>query len=393
MVWHWFWSIINILMAVADFAWWILAMRVTNGRLWRILTSIFIGAQLAAFVCMSPRLNWIPRSYKPLFFAVILWHYFAVATLPFLFVVPSCVKIGRWILRKKNSSANQPISKPSPANTIPRREFIGACAALGPPLFTVGSTAFALAQLESLRVRRFMLPIPGLPPVLDGMTIAQVSDIHVGRVTSERMLRKMVSMTNSLRADVVLLTGDLINHELSDLSDGIELVKAMEGQYGQWMIEGNHDVRVDGAEFCRRVKQAGIPLLLDESATGIVRGFPVQFFGLRWMNAGDRMSAQQVKAVLKERLAEAFPILLAHHPHAFDAAVQEGLPLTLAGHTHGGQLMFDKHHGVGPAMFRYWSGLYARGNSQMIVSNGVGNWFPLRVNAPAEIVHITLRSA
>jgi hypothetical protein len=83
---------------------------------------------------------------------------------------------------------------------------------------------------------------------------------------------------------------------------------------------------------------------------------------------------------------------LAHHPHAFDAAAAAGVPLTLSGHTHGGQLMLNEQLGFGPAMFRYWSGWYRKGVSQLVVSNGVGNWFPLRVNAPAEIIHLTLTS-
>ena len=171
----------------------------------------------------------------------------------------------------------------------------------------------------------------------------------------------------------------------------------MEGRYGVWAIEGNHDLLDDGCEFERRVKAAGVPLLLDESAVAEVRGYPVQLFGLRWLAGGnqerDRLMALQIRELMKHRQPDAFPILLAHHPHAFDAAVKADLPLTLAGHTHGGQLMLDRNHGVGPAMFRYWSGLYARGNGQLIVSNGVGNWFPIRINAPAEIVHVTLHCA
>jgi predicted MPP superfamily phosphohydrolase len=97
--------------------------------------------------------------------------------------------------------------------------------------------------------------------------------------------------------------------------------------------------------------------------------------------------------LLAKRQPDAFPILLAHHPHAFDLAAEAGVPLTLSGHTHGGQLMLSRKLGFGPLMYRYWSGLYARGNSQLLVSNGVGNWFPLRVHAPAEIVHVTLRRA
>jgi predicted MPP superfamily phosphohydrolase len=171
----------------------------------------------------------------------------------------------------------------------------------------------------------------------------------------------------------------------------------MEGRYGQWMVEGNHDLFDDAGEFERRVRAAGVPLLLDETAVADVRGYPVQLFGLRWTSGDvrqrDRVTAMQVRNLMKQRQPDAFPILLAHHPHAFDAAVEADLPLTLSGHTHGGYLMLDSQHGFGPALFRYWSGLYTRGRSQMIVSNGVGNWFPIRINAPAEIVHITLRSA
>jgi predicted MPP superfamily phosphohydrolase len=83
--------------------------------------------------------------------------------------------------------------------------------------------------------------------------------------------------------------------------------------------------------------------------------------------------------------------LLAHHPHAFERAAELGIPLTFAGHTHGGQLMVTQGLGAGPAMFRYWSGMYQKLGRVLVVGNGTGNWFPLRVNAPAEIIHLTLR--
>jgi predicted MPP superfamily phosphohydrolase len=102
------------------------------------------------------------------------------------------------------------------------------------------------------------------------------------------------------------------------------------------------------------------------------------------------MAASVAKAAAL-REAGAFPIFLAHHPHLFDGAAAAGLPLVLAGHTHGGQLMLSDNVGVGPLRFRYWSGTYRRGDARLFVNNGVGNWFPLRVNAPAEIVKLTLR--
>jgi predicted MPP superfamily phosphohydrolase len=95
----------------------------------------------------------------------------------------------------------------------------------------------------------------------------------------------MANTTNALRPDLILLTGDLIDYQLADLSEAIAL-KGMEARIGRAMIEGNHDLFEDGAEFGRRVKTAGLPLLLDESAVINARGYPVQLFGLRWMGFG-----------------------------------------------------------------------------------------------------------
>jgi len=395
----WFWWLITLLMIMVDVAWWVVAMRLTKRRRWRVLVSVFMAAQLAAHLSASAGIDW-PRHVPPaVLVAVMLWHYFALG-FGFVVLLPLGIVWGwKWMARRRarvsGVQRNPSVATPADANSLSRREFFGAAAALAPPLFTVGLTGVALAQLSDFRVRRFTLSIPTLPRALDGITIAQVTDMHVGRLTSSRMLRAMVNTTNDLRPDLVLLTGDLIDRDLADLPEAIALVKAMEGRYGQWMIEGNHDLFENGGEFERRVKAAGVPLLLDESAVASVRGHPVQFFGLRWMAGGDgqrdRLTGVQLGQVLKQRQPDAFPILLAHHPHAFDAAIKADLPLTLAGHTHGGQLMLDSQRGVGPAFFRYWSGLYTRGNNQLIVSNGIGNWFPLRINAPAEIVHLTLR--
>ncbi len=327
--------------------------------------------------------------------AVMIWHYFGLPALLLLGCIYACWWVIRRISLKKPSPEDRAIV-PSDANAVSRREFLGACAALTPPLCVFGLTGISVGQLSRFRVRKFTLSFPSLPKQLDGITIAHITDVHVGEWTHGKVLRQMVDTTNALRPDLVVVTGDLINYELSDLPEAIDLVKAMPGKYGVWMVEGNHDVMEDGTEFERQVKASGIPLLLDESTVCDVRGYPVQFFGIRWMdNVGSRsnVTALQVRELMKYRQPDAVSIFLAHHPHAFDPAISAELPLTLTGHTHGGQLMIDKQIGVGPALFRYWSGLYKRDKSQLIVSNGVGNMFPIRINAPAEIVHLTLRCA
>ncbi len=387
-------------MIVLDAAWWVAAMRLAKRRLWRVLVSVFMAGQMAVLLAIIAGSWWhvdlLRQTPKAVLAAAIIWHFFGLAVLLPIGIARVCAWVVRGLGRWTGVRRDRPVAAPAGGPALTRREFFGTAAVLAPPLFTIGLTGAALGQLNNFRVRRITISIPALPRALDGMTIAQVSDIHVGRLTCGRVLRELVNTTNALRADLVLLTGDLINHDLSDLSEGIALVKAMQGRFGLWMIEGNHDLFENGEEFERRVKAAGVPFLLNESAVAHVRGYPVQFFGLRWMRGRaqerDRVTAGWVRELLKQRQAEAFPVLLAHHPHAFDAAVEADLPLTLSGHTHGGQLMFDSQHGFGPAMFRYWSGLYQRGGSQLVVSNGVGNWFPLRINAPAEIVHLTLKA-
>jgi predicted MPP superfamily phosphohydrolase len=228
-----------------------------------------------------------------------------------------------------------------------------------------------------------------------------VTDVHVGRFTDGPQLTHIVEATNKLRADFVLMTGDLINNSISDLPAALDAVKRMDARFGVYMCEGNHDLFDGRLAFEQGVTSAGVPLLVDDATTVRARGgHPVQLLGLRWgapgltrrSPGGDEALAITVPPLLARREPDAFPILLAHHPHAFDFAAQSDIPLTLAGHTHGGQLMLTRNLGFG-RVYRYWSGLYTKGVSSLVVSNGVGNWFPLRVNAPAEIVHVTLRQA
>lgn len=384
-------------MLALDAAWWFVSLQFVNRRPWRLLATIFIATQFVGLgVLILGR--WLHLGYGDRLlpkFAVVsiyIWHFLGLGM-----VVVVLVGAFPVLFYQQFRRFFTPPASPEKQEGLTRREFLGVAAAVTPPLFTLSLTTLGLAQLNQFRIRHFELPLHGLPRQLDGLTIAQVSDIHIGRFTSGRVLRKIVDATNSLRADLVLLTGDLIDDALADLSEGIALVRKLEARFGLCMIEGNHDLIEDGPEFERRVRASGIPFLLNETTVREVRGFPLQFLGIRWdydrMKLRGALISESVKSVAAQRLPEAFPILLAHHPHAFDAAVEAGLPLTLSGHTHGGQLMLNERVGFGPAMFRYWSGLYSKARSKMIVSNGVGNWFPVRINAPAEIIHLTLRGA
>jgi len=385
-------------MFALDIFWWAISARIAKPTFARIGVTIFALAQLAGLIWLLTQ-RFAHAESMALFskFAmatVFIWHMIflplllllAIALSPIL-AMAALIRIARRLRNSNPASVDANVA-------LSRRQFLGVALAAAPPLFNLSFATIAMRQLDQFRVRRFVLPIVGLPSDLHGLTITQISDMHVGRFTSGRVLREVVRVVNELRTDLVLLTGDLINDAIADLDHGLDLVRSMQASHGVYLIEGNHDLIENGPEFERRMKDSGIPFLLDESVVITVRGTALQLLGLSWTRARENRDvaiAAAVRQLLNQRQPESFPILLAHHPHAFDAAAAASVPLTLAGHTHGGQLMLNEQYGFGPALFRYWSGLYTKGASKLIVSNGVGNWFPLRVRAPAELLHLTLR--
>jgi predicted MPP superfamily phosphohydrolase len=295
--------------------------------------------------------------------------------------------------------------QPSPRSTgergyaLSRRQLLTAVAISAPPIVTVALTGRAVSQLDQFRIRKIDVPIANLPSALADLTVAHVSDTHIGRFTHSGILPRIVEATNQLRADLVIFTGDLIDMSLADLPTGIDFLNKLDPRHGMAAIEGNHDLFIDPDEFERRTQSASLPMLFDDTATLRVRGYPIQFLGTRWGRKTDWPRRHSSNSVIRDSVQrisaladpDAFQILLAHHPHAFDTAIEQKIPLTLSGHTHGGQLMLNENFGAGSIMYKYWSGLYQKRDSSLVVSNGTGNWFPLRINAPAEIVHITLR--
>jgi uncharacterized protein len=384
--------------------WWLWADRsvrkLKHARPWRIALACWFALMFGGYLwlLMSRRFHMGVLPPVVLQSAVYLWHLLVVPM-----TVGAAILVGIGVsavrgLRMLRRVATAPSRATEPVTVPTRRDILGAAMAALPPLVTAGFVGVALPQLSRFRVRQIDVPVAGLPPVLDGMTIAHVSDVHVGKYTRGRVLDDIVATTNALDADLVVMTGDLIDWSMRDLPAGLEMIKALRGKGGAGAIlcEGNHDLFDDRLGFERGVKNAGVPLLLNESYMTTVRGRRVQLLGIKWGGLTiDRRNAsieQHVEAVARLRTDTAFPILLAHHPHAFDPAAAAGFPLTLAGHSHGGQLMLGRELGAGPMLFKYWSGLYQKeSGASLVVSNGVGNWFPLRVGAPAEIVKLTLK--
>ena len=264
--------------------------------------------------------------------AVYLWHLLILPLLIPLLAIGGIVALVCWVVRKIR--AREAAAAHTDDTGMSRRAFLAATAAFTPQLFTVGLTAIALRQLEQFRVRRMTIAIRDLPAALDGLTIAHVSDMHVGRFTQSAVLREMSAAVNDLRSELVLVTGDLINGAPHELPEGIDAIRRFDARSGVYMIEGNHDLFPGREVFESGVKASGIPLLVNETEQLTVRGHPVQLLGLRWggpsfrrrQGYDDNTIAAAFEELIALRDPEAFPILLAHHPHAFDPAVAANCP-------------------------------------------------------------------
>src|SRR5437762_13804236 len=301
-------------MVSLDVIWWIVLSRLTNHATGRVLVSIFMVAMMVGLIVVIAarlsRADWDRFIPKFAVSAIFIWHFIGLGLLSLIGLALIPILLGQKIARVARNTPTT-ITRSIEAPAWSRREFLRFAGAMLPPVFTFSLTGIAMAQLNNIRVRRFVLPIATLPNELDGITIAQVSDMHVGRFTNGEVLQTMVRMVNEMRADLVLLTGDLINDALADLDTGLELARRMESRFGLAIIEGNHDLIENPREFETRVKASGIPFLLDETMVVDVRGFPVQLLGLSWTRVRgegrDAAIGASVRKLLEQRDTDAFP--------------------------------------------------------------------------------------
>jgi predicted MPP superfamily phosphohydrolase len=381
------------------FAWAMRSSAMRNaGRRARVAFTIATAGLLTGFLWLILyRRDHVPWEPPPsVQAAVLLWGLMFLPLLAFPSLLGGAswqiiTRTRRFLASRRAAENAQPLPAAGSAARPDRRRFLSTTAVALPVIATYGTTAISIPQTRHFRVRRLEVPLPGLPRDLDGLTIAHISDVHVGKFTQGRILTDLAEATNQLKADCIALTGDLIDHSLADLPEALDMVRRIDPQDGLFLIEGNHDLFEGREAFARGVEDAGFPLLRNATAQLTLRGHPVDILGIRWARS-EKAMAQDIAATAALRRPDAFPLLLAHHPHAFDAAARAGIPLTLGGHTHGGQIMLNPALGAGPLMYRYWSGLYRKPAGQAaVISNGAGNWFPLRTAAPAEILHLTLR--
>jgi len=252
-------------------------------------------------------------------------------------------------------------------------------------------TAFGLATLQASRLtfERVTLEVPHLPAALDGLTIAQLSDMHIGSRFSARAVRRAIAWVRQIQPDLVVLTGDYASfpHDIALLNEALEGIAAKRGVYA---ILGNHDYWIDVALIEQVLTGHGIELLRNDWRRFEINGASFYLVGIDclWEAQHD---LEQALAGLPQN---ALTVVLAHEPDIADDVARYNVTLQLSGHTHAGHIAAPL---LGPFFlprygFRYVRGLYQVGEMWLYVSQGLGG-IPLRIGSTPEATLFTLRQA
>ncbi len=293
--------------------------------------------------------------------------------------------------------------------TISRRTFLKRVAWSGAVL-TVGGVVYpTFIEPHRVRVSRVPVRIRGLPRAFDGLTVAQLTDLHRSRYVSREYLDRCIDIVNAIQPDLIAFTGDYISHgrrrgerarlvygDLDEAHENAREVAASlsraRAKRGAFASLGNHDHWYNAAEVTRLIEHAGIPVLRNASATVRINGEALPVVGL-----GDLWEEGVDVARAFANVDSPFALVLMHNPDFFEHWPRPGAHLILAGHTHGGQVNIPF---VGPPVVpsiygaKYAQGLFQRGDTQMYVSRGVGLIYPpVRFNCPPEIAVFQLRRA
>jgi predicted MPP superfamily phosphohydrolase len=259
---------------------------------------------------------------------------------------------------------------------------------------TLGSMTAAgvypFLEAKWCRLVRRTIRLPNLPSPFRGTTVALVSDVHHGPFVPLAYIRHIVATTNSLRPDLVLLTGDYVHRHFRYIAPGIDALGKLQARLGRFAVLGNHDHWESRPESCLALSQAGITQT-DNAGSWIER----RGARLRICGVGDLWTDRQdLKSALGDATDRDAVVLLSHNPDFAETLRDRRVGLILSGHTHGGQVVLP---GLGapivPSRYgqKYLHGLVRGPSCQVFITRGVGTVTPpVRFSCRPEVVLITL---
>ena len=345
------------------------------------LPSPFTGSRLERFAQCGVRF-WVAGSFASLF---------AAATLSAITVL--------WIVAQASLDTIA-VQAHTAGMSVPQ----GAADVIDPLLRwlgTAGMTAAALAigygytaGQRRVDVTRLTILVKHLPADLDGLRIVQISDLHVGQYLAADRLAGYVAHVNALDPDLIVITGDIVDRQPSDLDPSLPALSGLRARRGVIAILGNHDHRAGSDAIAARIeRETEFALLRDDRLTISTPGGRLHIIGIEDRGGAIRRDTddeQRLRSLRSEIPAKEPVILLTHRPELFESAAAAGIALTLSGHTHGGQIALRLGKGrtisLGSLMSRFTRGLFDIGGAHLYVNRGLGVVAqPVRVGAPREI--------
>ena len=359
-----------------------------NAPLVWFIIETFISPRSVLFYAPPPGYERIVRPFAYLFFVWMIGSFFFAAAAPIVMMVYAAVQF----LRRKKVASNESYTL-APVD-LSRRRFVQMMLLAAASMPFAMSAYGAMAARSRKVVERVVIPIKGLPEPLDGFTIVQMSDVHAGFFMKESAMREYVEIANALEPDVVALTGDFVATNLSEAAPFMRAMAGLRARRGVFGCLGNHDMFTGSEEeFERQFAAAGFKLLRSANHLIDVNGATLNIVGVDYINGSHDLALDRA---LRGVSLEGTTVLLLHAPYTFPQAAAKGIHLTLSGHTHGGQIALTLGDLIlTPARLStvFLSGLFKIGESHLYVNRGLGTTGPpIRIGAPPEITHLTLKA-
>jgi predicted MPP superfamily phosphohydrolase len=289
-------------------------------------------------------------------------------------------------------------ARPDPPQDPARRIFVARALAGTAAVATAGISAYAFRKATGpAEVSEVPIRLERLPAALSGLTIAQVSDLHVGPTIGERDVRRIVDQVNGLRPDVIAITGDLVDGGVRELGATIGHLRELRARHGVYFVTGNHEYYSGVDAWMPELRRLGVRVLRNERVAIGDAGASLDLAGVDDYSAAGFGGGHglDLPRALAGRDPDRSLVLLAHQPRvaAVGEAVRAGVELQISGHTHGGQIA--PWNLVVAAVFPYVKGLYPHEEDgrtgQVFVSRGTGYWGPpLRLGSPPEVAKLVL---
>ena len=277
--------------------------------------------------------------------------------------------------------------------------------ALIPALGVMGWFAFGFIEgWKRLELKHITFTSPDLPPYFDGYRLVQITDFHLGSFPpGNDFVQKVVDATNNEEPDMILFTGDLVNNQASEVEPYLDTLGQLHAPDGIYSIWGNHDYceygnnhSIGALKRNRRMlygyqERLGWHQLMNEHHVVSHGMASIAVIGVENPGQPPFTNRSNLKKAMKGLNPDMFKILLSHDPHHWRReVVGKKIQLTLAGHTHAGQLKIGKWTPARMA-FKEWGGAYRIGEQMLYVSSGIGGSFPFRLGAWPELTVITLK--